>query len=363
MNYRRTEARTAYIEWAKLHAAAKYNLAASGVKGVPLSDLPVRLEHLELSAPGSYGYLPLLDRLAKRYAVSTKNIACAIGTSMANYLAMSAVLEAGDEVIIEQPTYDPMLEVAKYLGATVKRLPRRPEHGWQVHLEDLEKLVTNKTRLIVLTNMHNPSGALLEEQTLRAIGEVAKSVGARVLVDEVYLELLFDRPFRSAFHFGEHFIVTSSLTKTYGLSGLRCGWIVAAPELAERIWHLNDIFGNIPAHITDLLSVVALDNLETYRTRAKILLTRNWKALDAFLAKHPELGVVRPPGGTVVFSRVPGGDGDAFCKHLREKYETSAVPGRFFEMPNHIRIGIGNESDEVAEGVRRLSAALRETSK
>src|SRR5215831_4375358 len=105
MSYRRTEARTAYIEWAKLHASAKYNLAASGIKGLPLGALPVGLEDLELSAHGSYGYPPLLERLAKRYGVGSQNIAGAIGTSMANYLAMSAVLETGDEVVIEDPAY------------------------------------------------------------------------------------------------------------------------------------------------------------------------------------------------------------------------------------------------------------------
>jgi len=361
MSYRRTEARTAYIEWAKLCASARFNLAASGVQGVPLSELPVKLSDLELSAPGSYGYPPLLERLARRHGVSTKNIAGAIGTSMANYLAMSAVLEAGDEVIIEQPTYDPMLEAARYLGAEIKRLPRPPENGFQVRVENLEKIVSKKTRLVVLTNLHNPSGALLEEEALRAIGEVARSIGARVLVDEVYLELLFDRPQRSAFHLGDHFMVTSSLTKAYGLSGLRCGWILAAPELVERMWHHNDLFGNIPAHITDRLSVIALDRLETIRARARSLLEANWRLLGRFLAEHPELDVVRPLGGTIIFPRVPGGDGDAFCKLLREKYTTSAVPGRFFELPERIRIGIGNATAEVGEGLRRVSRALKES--
>jgi aspartate/methionine/tyrosine aminotransferase len=359
MRYGRTEARTAYIEWAKLHASAKYNLAASGVKGVPLSALPVRLEELELSAAGSYGYPPLLERLAARYGVSTKNVVTAIGTSMANYLAMSAVLEPGDEVAIEDPAYEPMVEVGHYLGAVVKRVPRRPEYGWQVLIEDLEKVVSAKTRLIVLTNLHNPSGALLDEATLRQIGEVAERVGARVMVDEVYLEVLFDRPFRSACQLDETFLVTTSLTKAYGLSGLRCGWIVAAPELCERMWHQNDLFGNIPAHITEALSVIALDHLDTIRALAKNLLERNGKLLDAFLTKHPELGVVRPPGGTIVFACVPGGDGDRFAEHLRDKYETSVVPGRFFGMPGYIRIGICNDTAEVDEGLKRLEQALR----
>src|SRR5258708_19161902 len=251
MSYRRTEARTAYIEWAKLSAAARFNLAASGVHGVPLSELPVKLSELELSTPGGYGYPRLLERLAKRYGVSTKNVACAIGTSMANYLAMSAVLEPGDEVIIEQPTYDPMVEAARYLGAEIKRLPRRPEDEFQVRMEDLAKILSKKTRLIVLTNLHNPSGVLLEEETLRAIGEMARSVGARVLVDEVYLELLFDRPQPSAFHLGENFMVARSLAKAYRLAGFRWGRSLAAPEAGGRMWEHNHLFGNISAHIKD----------------------------------------------------------------------------------------------------------------
>lgn len=358
MSYRRTEARTAYIEWAKLHAGAKYNLAASGVKGVPLGELPVRWEELELSAPGNYGYPPLLERLAARYGVETKNVATAIGTSMANYLAMSALLEPGDEVIVEQPAYDPLVEVGRYLGAVVKRIPRRPEHGWQVQVDELEKMVSGKTRLIVLTNLHNPSGVLLGEGALRAIGDVATKVGAYVMVDEVYLELLFDRPFRSAFHLGEHFLVTSSLTKAYGLSGLRCGWILAAAELVRRMWRHNDLFGNIPAHITDRLSVIALDHLGAIRERAKGLLEGNWNLLDAFLAEHPELDVRRPPGGTIVFAKVPGADGDAFARFLREEYETSVVPGSFFGVRERIRIGICCDSDEVKEALKRVASAL-----
>jgi len=362
MSFRRTEARTAYIEWAKLRSGAKYNLASSGVKGLPLRELPVRWEELELSSPGGYGYPPLLERLAARYGTAKNHVVTAIGASMANYLAMSAVLEPHDEVVIEDPAYDPMLEVGHYLGALAKRIARRPENRFQIDVDELKKIVSDKTRLIVLSNLHNPSGVLLEQAALCEIGEVARSVGALVMVDEVYLELLFDRPFQSAFHLGDHFLVTSSLTKAYGLSGLRCGWIVAAPELCERMWHHNDLFGNIPAHLVDLLSVTALDHLESIRQRAKDLMQQNWRLLDAFLAAHPALSLVRPPGGTIIFPRVPNGAGDAFCAHLREKYDTSAVPGSFFGMPDRIRIGFCNGPAEVKEGLERFGLALAETS-
>jgi aspartate/methionine/tyrosine aminotransferase len=360
MTYHRTEARSGYIQWAKLCAFARFNLASSGVQSLPLSNLPVKLSDLEISAPGSYGYPPLQERLARRYDVSPQCVVSAIGTSMANYLAMSAVLEPGDEVVIEEPAYDPLLEIARYLGANSRRLPRTPASGFQILLEDVARVVTKNTRLIVLTNLHNPSGALLEVETLPQIGEIARSNGARVLVDEVYLEMLFDRPVRTAFHLGEHFLVTSSLTKAYGLSGLRCGWVLAAPELAERMWRQNDLFGNIPAHMSEQLSVCALDHLDNISARSKSLLARNWKTLDNFLAKHPELDTVRPRGGTIIFPSLPDKDGDTFCRRLREKYETSVVPGSFFQMPDRMRIGIGGESSEVEEGLNRVGQALED---
>jgi len=360
MSYQRTKARSEYIHWFKLSGSARFNLSGSGILGLPLKELPIQLSDLEISAPGGYGYPPLQQRLANRYGVSQECVVSAIGTSMANYLAMSAVLEPGDEVLIEQPTYDPFLEIARYLGAAIRRLPRAPENDFQISLEDLDRLVTKSTRLIVLTNLHNPSGALLEESTLRQIGEIAQRHGARVLVDEVYLEMLFHQPVRTSLHLGPHFMVTSSLTKAFGLSGLRCGWILADPELADRMWHLNDLFGNIPSHTAERMSVFALDHFEPISARAKALLTRNSKLLENFLAANPHLETLRPPGGTILFPRVPGGDADAFCKFLREKYETSVVPGKFFEMPDRIRLGIGGVTQEVEEGLDRLTQALHE---
>src|SRR5205085_189667 len=263
-------------------------------------------------------------------------------------------------VIVEQPAYDPLLAVPRYLGATVKRLARRREDDFRVDLGELERLVTSRTRLIVLTNMHNPTGALTHRETLEALGELARGVGARILVDEVYLEAIFDgaRPF--AFQLGREFVTTSSLTKAYGLSGLRCGWILAEPELARRIWRLHDIFGGIPAHPAERLSVVALRHLDRIVARAKALLDANWRVLDQFIDSRDDLDTFRPPFGTVVSPRLKSGNVEHFCALLREKYETSVVPGRFFEMPEHFRIGIGIPTDILQQGLERLGAALDE---
>jgi len=358
MTHRRIESSSPYIEWVKTQPRAKYNLATSGVANYPLAELPVHLEELEISGPSWYGYAPLQERLARHAGVPEECVVSAIGTSMANFLAYSGALEPDDDVLIEHPAYGPVLEAAEFLGANVKRFYRRFENGFAVDPAEIERAFTQRTRLVVLTNLHNPSGAFLSMETLRAIGEIAGRRGARVMVDEVYLEMFFDPSVRSAFHLGETFLITSSLTKVYGLSGLRCGWILAAPELARRMWRINDLFGNIPAHTAELLSVIALDHLPKIAARSKALLTANRRLLDQFLDSRKDLESLRPPCGTVVFPRLVRGNVDDFFKLLREKYETAVVPGRFFEMPQHFRIGIGGDTEALRIGLDRISAAL-----
>ena len=348
-----------YMVWAKTSSRSRFNLATSGLLNYPISDLGVTLEDLELSGPSWYGYEPLQSALAAKSHVTPDNVVAAIGTSQANHLAMSVLLAPGDEVLIEQPVYDPVLALARYLGATVTRFPRRFEDGFRIDPREIERSVSRRTRLIVITNLHNPSSALTEKETLLEIQAIARDVGARVLIDEVYLEALFDGS-PSAFHLGSEFIATSSLTKAYGLSGLRCGWILAEPELAERMRRLNDLFCVIPPHSAELLSVVALKNLDRIGERARILLETNRSLLDRFFESRDDLDVFMAPFGTTVFPLLKQGEVEALCGLLREKYETTVVPGRFFEMPRHFRIGIGCETQMLAAGLDRLGAALDE---
>lgn len=350
---------SAYMNWAKTRSAAKFNLATSGMPNLSIRDLRVSLGDLEIT-DGGYGYAPLVERIGKRYRVATDSIVTAAGTTFANHLALAALIRPGDEVLFESPAYEPMLATTRYLGAGVKRFTRRFADGFRVSAEEVEKRVTPNTRLIVLTNLHNPSCALTEDATLKQIGEIARRVGARVLVDEVYIETLFEASPRTAFHLGNEFVITSSLTKAFGLSGLRCGWIFAEPELARKMWLLNDLFAATPVHAGERLSVVALDQIAELAQRAKTLLDHNRRLLNDFLDTREELETVRPEFGTVMFPRVRSGDADQLCRLLREQYETSVVPGRFFELPGHFRVGIAVSSDVLEEGLARLGQALRQ---
>jgi aspartate/methionine/tyrosine aminotransferase len=350
-----------YMQWAKTRQAARYNLATSGLITHPLSGLPVRLEDLApLARGGGYGYPPLQEALAAHSGVSIANVVAADGTSMANYLAMAAILEPGDEVVVEHPTYELLLAALGYLQAEVRRLPRRPESGFALDPAEIERAVTPRTRLIVITNLHNPSSAFADEANLRSIGEIARHVGARVLVDEVYLDAAFEIAPRSAFHLGSEFVITNSLTKVYGLSGLRCGWVLAEPELTRRMWLLNDLFGVNQAHPAERISVIALQNFEKIRSWSRALLDRNRRLVNEFLATRKDLEVRPLQFGTVVFPRLLTGSVDSFCELFREKYDGTVVPGSFFEMPDHFRLGIGGESDALAASLERLGAALDE---
>ncbi|MGC2232608.1 MAG: pyridoxal phosphate-dependent aminotransferase [Candidatus Acidiferrum sp.] len=371
MNASTQTKRSVYMEWAKTHSHAKFNLATSGVIGVPLAEFPFDLEQFEVTAPGGYGYAPLQQRLAQHSGVPEECVVAATGTSMANHLAMAALVDAGDEVLIEEPVYGPLLDVAEYLRARVKRIPRRFEAGFLPDLTEIERAISRETRLIVLSNLHNPSGALLPAAALRNIGEMAHRAGARVLVDEVYIEMLFDKskPFcfpigESLAHGGDNpFIVTNSLTKVFGLSGLRCGWVLAAPALAKRMWLLNDLFGAVAAHPAERMSVMAFDHLELFRARARALLSANRALMDSFLDSRTDLECFRPIAGTLVFPRLSHGDPEAFFHLLREKYETTVVPGKFFELPQHFRIGMGGDTASLRAGLERLSAALDDFAK
>jgi aspartate/methionine/tyrosine aminotransferase len=288
----------------------------------------------------------------------------AIGTSLANHLAMAAVVEPGCEVLIERPAYEPLVSLALYLGCKVRRFDRGFERGFQIEAEEVRRNVTRGTRLIVITNLHNPSGVLTGETTLRQIGEIARNAGARVLVDEVYLEMLHvegssQRP-PHAFGLGSEFITTSSLTKAYGLSGLRCGWVLAEPDLATRMWRINDLFGAVPAHPAELLSVIALERLDQIAARARSLLRANRAMLNGFLDSRPDLQTIRPRFGTIVFPRLTKGTVEVFCALLRSRYETTVVPGSFFEAPEHFRLGVGGDFGELAGGLDRLGATLDE---
>ena len=258
-----------YMNWSKTQSQARYNLATSGVAPFPLRELPIHLDTLEINGiDNGYGYPPLQKAIAAHHDVDPDCVVESAGTSMANHLAMASIIEPGDEVLIEHPAYGPILDVARYLEANVKRFRRMDEAGWAIDPKAIRDRITPNTRLIVITNLHNPTSALTPDCVLQEIGDIARSVSAFVLVDEVYLDAVYQGTPRTSFHLGPEFVVTSSLTKVYGVSGLRCGWILAQHDLAWKMRRLNDLYSATPVYPGQLLAVAVFKQLNRLPEKA-----------------------------------------------------------------------------------------------
>ena len=351
----RTDSRSRYMEFAKLRSGARYNLATSGMANLTMSELGDPINQLEINGPDSYGYEPLKRAIARRYRVPVECVVTAMGTSMANYLALAACANPGDEVLIEEPTYALLLDTARYLGLEIKRFARPASANYEIDLDDLKRQLSPRTRLIVLCNLHNPSGAFASDATLREIGLLASKTGARVIVDEVYREMLWEEQPHSAFHIDpDVFLSTNSLTKAYGLSGIRCGWILASAEIAQRAWHIGDLHAGINAFPAEALGVTAFEHLPRIAALQKKRLDDNRKLLRECLQSQSALQYFWPEHGTVVFPRVKNRDAAGVCERLRREYELTVVPGTFFEDPYRIRIGVGGKTEEVRASLEQL---------
>ena len=346
-----------YMHWAKFKRPVRYALTTSEVPHFRIDSLPLTIADLDMDGASHPRYAPLRERIAVRYGVPVEQVVAADGTSMANFLAMATLISPGDEVLVEHPTYELLLGAVSFLGGAIWRFERKAADAFRLDPAQVEKAITAKTRLIVITNLHNPSSVLAEEADLRAVGELAASVGAQVLVDEVYLDAVVP-PRRSSVHLGPEFVATNSLTKVYGLSGLRCGWILAEPELAERMWRLNDLFGVNQAHQAERLGCIAFDHLDKVISGNPAMLERNRSMFNDFVASRSDLDCTPAEHGITAFPHWLRGDTQRLDDHLRDHYDTSVVAGRWFEMPEHFRIGFGLPTEDFKEGLSRLGSAL-----
>lgn len=351
-----------YMHWSKQFQTARYTLAVSGITGLSLDELGVTWDDLQLDGTPGYGIPALREALGAKCGVGGDRIVLATGTSGANHLALAALIEPGDDIVMEHPVYEPIEMLARHVGANVRFFPRRVESGFRIDPADVASAMTPKTKLIVVSNLHNPSSVATDRATLSLLGAMAESTRAKVLVDEAYIDAELGRAIPSAGCLGDAYVATTSLTKVFGLGGLRCGWIVAEPALAVKMWQLKNLYGVNEVHPAGCLALCALRRSAEILARARQILDTNRAAWHAFLDERDDLAVERGSVGTTSFPRVVGCDADELCTVLRERYETSLVPGRFFGAPEHVRIGLCGDTAVFREGLSRLGRALDDLS-
>lgn len=362
-----------YLYWAKTRPAAEFDLAGSNLLACTLDDFPGAREAVELTAPDRGGYPPLVDAIAAHYGVAPERVATASGCSAANFLAIAALVGPGDTVLMEGPWYDQITGACRLLGARVETFERRFEEGYRLDVGAIRSRINAGTKLVIVTSPHNPGGRAEGRETFAALQALAEETNVHVLVDEVYLDvtnmLHGPRPqggpralgrYTPAALVGDRLISISSLTKSYGLSGLRCGWVISTPAIAERARRVRDVIDNIGAAPADRLSALAFAQLDHLAARALKLVSTNVEVARDFFARHPELALAGPIEATIVFPRLAGtADTGPFVARLFEEHGVAVVAGGFFGAPAHIRISLGGRTDTLVAGLERMERMLR----
>ncbi len=351
-------AESPYVRWSKAQPAAAFDLSGSSVLACPLDDLELPPGVLSLSGSNEDGFPPLRQAIADRYGVAEARVATATGTSGANFLVCAALLQPGDDVLVERPAYDPLLAVPRPARCGGHQIRARVHDGYALDPDRVRRALTPRTRLIVLTVPHNPTGAAASHEALAEIGRIAEAAGALVLVDEVYLDA-WGTGLPPAATRADVFISTSSLTKSYGLGSLRCGWSLSAPAIAERIRRARDVVDSNSSVLTERVAAAAFGRLDALGARARHLLDENHQAFRDILGTAADLEFAGPAAGTVTFPRLrEAADSSRFCARLRAERATAVVPGQFFEAPAHFRIGLGGAPQPTRQGLMAIAEAL-----
>jgi aspartate/methionine/tyrosine aminotransferase len=338
-----------------------WNVAESGVQPLRVSELVNTtalhdaLLELDLGYPQTNGTVELRETIAGMYPATTPDhIQVTNGGSEANCVLLMRLVEPGDEIVFLTPNYMQASGLARGLGATVRPWRLRAtthaddsEPRWTVDLDELEALVTSKTRAILLCNPNNPTGARLDDTTLDGICRLASRVGAWVIDDEIYRGAereADDTP--TIWGRYERAVVTSGLSKAYGLPGLRIGWVVAPPELVADLWSIHDYTTIAPGGINDRLARIALEPARraTLLARTRGIIRANYPIVRRWIERQKGLSHIAPEAGAIAFIRHthPLRSSD-LTERLRQEHSVLVAPGDFFDMDGYVRIGFGSD--------------------
>ncbi len=347
-----------YLDWAMQHyGTVEYDLATSGVPHVPLSELGADVS--ELDDPAAHRALE--QAIARYNAVAPEEVVPALGTSHAIFLAYAALLEPGDEVLVESPGYEPLTRAAEALGARVRTFPRHPADGYRLAPERVAEHMTPRTRAIVVTTLHNPSGVRASPSELTELAGLADLHSAYLLVDEVYAPfdaLPVDGVFEgSARGLASNVIAVSSLTKCYGLGMHRIGWLLGPEEIATRARSASVAsFGRLPtAHAA--VALAAFSRIGALGARAMRLVGGKREIVDEWIASQPRFTWSHPREGLFGLVTLPT-DQDllgAIEDGAREQGVLVAA-GHFFGVPNGFRLSWATCTPEaLRKGLERIS--------
>lgn len=347
------------------------DMSESGVRPVTLRELEAMGLDLEaiLDTPLGYsqsnGTVALRESLATQYPGATADhVEVTNGTSEANYLLALTLLRAGDEVALEVPNYMQYGGVPVSLGAQINRFQLRIENNWEPDWEEFERAVTPRTRMIYISNPHNPTGSILSEEAMRRIVARCESTGTYLLADEVYqgAEIYADRT-PSFWGMSDRVIVTSGLSKAYGIPGVRIGWIVGPPDVVRDCWSQHDYLTIGPNKISDAVARVAVqpENREKLYARTRGILQQNLPAMREWVAGFDGFLEFREPraGALSLLRYHSPAPSLELCERVRMNQSVLIVPGSHLGVEGFIRVWLGGKPEFLSEGLRRVGIELQ----
>lgn len=347
------------------------DLSESGVRPVTLRELGEMGLDIDaiLATPLGYsqsnGTIPLRQSLAALYPGATPDhIEVTNGTSEANYLLALTLVRSGDEVAFEVPNYMQFWGIPKSLGAQVNRFHLRIDQDWEPDWDEFDRAVTGKTRLVYVSNPNNPSGAVLSDEAMKRIVQRCESTGAYLLADEVYqgAEIHSQRT-RSFWGMSDRVIVTSGLSKAYGIPGVRIGWIVGPPDVIAECWSQHDYLTIGPNKISDAVAQVAVqpENREKLYERTRSILQHNLPIMRAWVDSFRGFLTFREPrAGALCLMRYHSTTPSyQLCERIRVNQSVLIVPGVHLGLEGFLRIWLGGKPEFLTEGLRRIGEELR----
>lgn len=344
------------------HKYVKYNLAISGMQGVTWAQTGIDINQLPLYM----GYLdqgssPLVNKLSRIYEVKPNQVLITSSATVANLTTFMGLLEPGDHVIVEAPSYQSLIDIPRALGVQVSLVERRADNDFHVEIDEIKKLIKpHKTRLLVLTNLHNPSNAKLGKHTLNEISYLAQEHELYFLVDEVFLLSAWDKDIPPAGTLPRG-ITTNSLTKFFGMTACKCGWLIGPEEVVERLipvkQHIFSSASSIGETVTHKVWGLMDKAKEVYDAKCK----PNLQAIRDFAGNNERVTLVPPQDGIVCFPKfdIPMTTYD-FARRLASKYETLVAPGECFGLGGHARLCLSVPPETFTSGLEAIERALTE---
>jgi aspartate/methionine/tyrosine aminotransferase len=350
----------------------RYNLSESGVHPLTVAELLELagvvggIDEIRLGYGQSNGSDALRESIASDYPGATEAaVLVTTGGAEANFVSFWHLFEPGDTVAVVSPTYAQVPGLVESFGGRVADVPLLEEEGWQPDLDALADALAAGAHSVLVTNPNNPTGASLTERSMSAITDLTERHGAWILADEVYAGAELGEE-RTPSFWGRHdrVLVTNSLSKAYGLPGLRLGWIVGPPDTVADLWGRTDYTTITPASISDALAKVALEPTTRIRLRerTKGIVRGNLALLEDWMASQGDRFTYRPPdAGAICFARYAASIRSiARAETLRVEQDVLVVPGEHFARDHHIRLGYGIPEDELREALDLVREAFDE---